>query len=307
MKLTIVGGARPTPPSWSTGSRAVTCRSPSSTWSTRSGTAGPVAAMAQRMLARAGHPPNLSDLRPGRRRRRRGAVLLQLRVAAGHPAGRRDWPRVHCIGQETTGPGGFAKALRTVPWCCRSPTWCGRMPSRRPGSSTSPTRRIVTRALLEAATARSACAIRHRLPASFRRHPRRRAGRGLARPRGPQPPHLGAQRHRCRPGPLPGLLANGSATWRRGRTGPGGAGGTGHGSVLLPALLLRPRRGAQRANCMNRRGLRQSRRSRTSLLALYADPRSTPSGSSRAPGGAFYSERPSSCSLRPRSAGPARW
>ena len=46
-----------------------------------------------------------------------GAVLLQLRVggqAARH--GDESWPReCGCIGQETTGAGGLAKALRTVP------------------------------------------------------------------------------------------------------------------------------------------------------------------------------------------------
>jgi len=45
------------------------------------------------------------------------AVLIQLRVG-GQDARRGDetWPHeVHCIGQETTGPGGLAKALRTVP------------------------------------------------------------------------------------------------------------------------------------------------------------------------------------------------
>ncbi len=46
-----------------------------------------------------------------------GAVLLQLRVG-GQAARQRDetWPLEYgCIGQETTGAGGFAKALRTVP------------------------------------------------------------------------------------------------------------------------------------------------------------------------------------------------
>src|SRR5262245_56241848 len=46
-----------------------------------------------------------------------GAVLLQLRVG-GQAARHRDetWPLEYgCIGQETTGAGGFAKALRTVP------------------------------------------------------------------------------------------------------------------------------------------------------------------------------------------------
>ena len=46
-----------------------------------------------------------------------GAVLLQLRIG-GQAARHRDetWPlSCGCIGQETTGAGGFAKALRTVP------------------------------------------------------------------------------------------------------------------------------------------------------------------------------------------------
>jgi 6-phospho-beta-glucosidase len=46
-----------------------------------------------------------------------GAVLLQLRVG-GQAARHRDetWPlECGCVGQETTGAGGFAKALRTIP------------------------------------------------------------------------------------------------------------------------------------------------------------------------------------------------
>jgi 6-phospho-beta-glucosidase len=46
-----------------------------------------------------------------------GAVLLQLRIG-GQAARQRDetWPlKCGCVGQETTGAGGFAKALRTVP------------------------------------------------------------------------------------------------------------------------------------------------------------------------------------------------
>mgnify|MGYP000958324127 FL=1 len=79
---------------------------------------GPVAAMARRMLARAGHPARVvptTDLVAGVEDA--DAVLLQLRVG-GQDTRRQDetWPHEeHCIGQETTGPGGFAKALRTVP------------------------------------------------------------------------------------------------------------------------------------------------------------------------------------------------
>jgi 6-phospho-beta-glucosidase len=46
-----------------------------------------------------------------------GAVLVQLRIG-GQAARQRDetWPLEYgCVGQETTGAGGFAKALRTVP------------------------------------------------------------------------------------------------------------------------------------------------------------------------------------------------
>src|SRR3954469_10400057 len=77
-----------------------------------------VSGMAQRMFARAGHPGRViptTDLVAGVSDA--DAVLIQLRIG-GQDARRGDetWPHeVHCIGQETTGPGGFAKALRTVP------------------------------------------------------------------------------------------------------------------------------------------------------------------------------------------------
>ena len=77
-----------------------------------------VGGVAQRMFARAGHPGRVigsTDLIAGVSDA--DAVLIQLRVG-GQDARRGDetWPHeVHCIGQETTGPGGFAKALRTVP------------------------------------------------------------------------------------------------------------------------------------------------------------------------------------------------
>lgn len=77
-----------------------------------------VGGVARRMFARAGHPGRVigtTDLVAGVADA--DAVLIQLRVG-GQDARRGDetWPHeVHCIGQETTGPGGFAKALRTVP------------------------------------------------------------------------------------------------------------------------------------------------------------------------------------------------
>jgi 6-phospho-beta-glucosidase len=71
-----------------------------------------------RIMAAAGHPARLrwtADLDEGLDGA--GAVLLQLRVG-GQAARQRDetWPLEYgCVGQETTGAGGFAKALRTVP------------------------------------------------------------------------------------------------------------------------------------------------------------------------------------------------
>jgi len=71
-----------------------------------------------RIMARYGHPARLrwtDDLDSAVEGA--GAVLLQLRVG-GQATRHRDetWPlEFCCIGQETTGAGGFAKALRTVP------------------------------------------------------------------------------------------------------------------------------------------------------------------------------------------------
>jgi 6-phospho-beta-glucosidase len=71
-----------------------------------------------RIMQRYGHPArlrwtaNLDDGLDGA-----AAVLLQLRIG-GQAARQRDetWPQEYgCIGQETTGAGGLAKALRTVP------------------------------------------------------------------------------------------------------------------------------------------------------------------------------------------------
>jgi 6-phospho-beta-glucosidase len=76
---------------------------------------GPVSA---RIMRRYGHPARLtwtSDLDDGLDGA--GAVVLQLRIG-GQAARQRDetWPLEYgCIGQETTGAGGLAKALRTVP------------------------------------------------------------------------------------------------------------------------------------------------------------------------------------------------
>ena len=71
-----------------------------------------------RIMRAAGHPAQLrwtADLDDGLDGA--AAVLLQLRIG-GQAARQRDetWPLEYgCVGQETTGAGGLAKALRTVP------------------------------------------------------------------------------------------------------------------------------------------------------------------------------------------------
>ena len=77
-----------------------------------------VGPFATRIMARYGHPAKVTwtaDLKAAVDGA--AAVLLQLRVG-GQATRHKDetWPLEYgCIGQETTGAGGFAKALRTVP------------------------------------------------------------------------------------------------------------------------------------------------------------------------------------------------
>ncbi|MFI6287686.1 6-phospho-beta-glucosidase [Streptomyces sp. NPDC051018] len=79
---------------------------------------GLVGGLARRIFARQGHPGTVvttSDTDAGVADA--DAVLLQLRVG-GQAARLQDetWPlECGCVGQETTGAGGLAKALRTVP------------------------------------------------------------------------------------------------------------------------------------------------------------------------------------------------
>jgi 6-phospho-beta-glucosidase len=77
-----------------------------------------VGGLGRRILARYGHPGTLvttSDLDAAVAGA--DAVLLQLRVGGQAARGEDEtWPlECGCIGQETTGAGGLAKALRTVP------------------------------------------------------------------------------------------------------------------------------------------------------------------------------------------------
>jgi 6-phospho-beta-glucosidase len=113
----------------------------------------PVGGLARRILARQGHPGRVvttSDLDAGVDGA--DAVLLQLRVG-GQAAREQDetWPlECGCVGQETTGAGGLAKALRTVPVVLDIAERVRRTnPSAWIIDFTNPVG-IVTRALLEA-------------------------------------------------------------------------------------------------------------------------------------------------------------
>ncbi|MDN3059250.1 6-phospho-beta-glucosidase [Streptomyces sp. SRF1] len=112
-----------------------------------------VGGLARRIFAKQGHPGAISwtgDLDAGVDGA--DAVLLQLRVG-GQAARNQDetWPlECGCVGQETTGAGGLAKALRTVPVVLDI---AERVRRRNPGAwivdFTNPVG-IVTRALLTA-------------------------------------------------------------------------------------------------------------------------------------------------------------
>ncbi|MEU5996120.1 6-phospho-beta-glucosidase [Spirillospora sp. NPDC047418] len=117
-----------------------------------------VGGLARRMLARAGHPARVVTAELAATGDLDAAVadaaivVLQLRVG-GQAARRVDETLpldCGCVGQETTGAGGLAKALRTVPVVLDI---AGRVAARSPGAwiidFTNPVG-IVTRALLDA-------------------------------------------------------------------------------------------------------------------------------------------------------------
>ena len=107
-----------------------------------------VGGMARRMLARQGFAGRLEVTEISTRRSTDADfVLIQIRVG-GQEARLRDETAplaCGCIGQETTGAGGFAKAMRTVPVVLEIADGCARSPRPAPGSSTSRTRSASSR------------------------------------------------------------------------------------------------------------------------------------------------------------------
>ena len=167
-----------------------------------------VGGLGRRMLQRHDHPGVLtttSDLDAGVAGA--DAVLLQLRVGGQAARGQDEtWPlECGCVGQETTGAGGLAKALRTVPVVLDI---ASRVAEGEPGRVDrrlhQPGRHRHPGAPRGRAQGGGAVQRGHRLPAQVRRHAGRRAGAGAARPRRAQPPDLGAARARRRPGPAAG-------------------------------------------------------------------------------------------------------
>ncbi|MGV9554785.1 6-phospho-beta-glucosidase [Streptomyces sp. NPDC003522] len=121
MKLTVVGGGSTYTPELIDGFARLRDTLPVEELVLVDPAAGrlePVGGLARRIFARQGHPGRIvttSDLDAGVDGA--DAVLLQLRVGGQAARGQDEtWPlECGCVGQETTGAGGLAKALRTVP------------------------------------------------------------------------------------------------------------------------------------------------------------------------------------------------
>ena len=188
---------------------------------TRLAAVGPVSA---RIMRAHGHPAavrwtaSLDDGLDGA-----AAVLIQLRVG-GQAARNSDetWPLDYdCLGQETTGAGGLAKALRTVPLVLDIAEQARRraLPGAWIVDFTNPVG-IVTRALLDAGhRAVGLCNVAIGLQRYFASALGTDPGAGLARPRRPEPPHLAARRA----GGREGGAAGAAVRPRGGDSGPGGS------------------------------------------------------------------------------------
>ena len=243
-----------------------------------------VAGVGRRILARQGHPGRLvttTTLEPALDGA--DAVLLQLRVG-GQAARNQDetWPlECGCVGQETTGAGGLAKALRTVPVVLDI---AERVAEAAPDAwiidFTNPVG-IVTRALLQAGhRAVGLCNV----AIGFQR--RFAALLGVP-PESLELDHVGLNHLTWERAArvdgvdrLPELLAaHVEEIAVVGRAAARAAALARRRAVVLPALLLRPRRGGPRAAARRRRGPPRWPRSSGSCWSCTPTRRSTRSRS----------------------------
>ena len=236
------------------------------------------------------------DRRPGHRRRR-----LRHRAAAGGRAGgpshRRDHSRRLRLhrARRRPGPGGLAKALRTVPVVLdiAEETADHAAPGAWLVDFTNPVG-IVTQALVdEGHRAVGLCNVAIHVQRRHRPLPGRRSRHRRARARGAQPPDLGPLGHRRRGRP-PARAARPvrlpSSSWRA--AFPSGSAGSRCPALLLPALLLLPRRGAAEQSAPGYAPRAEVvAELEAELLAEYRDPNLVTKPAKLSwRGGAFYSE-----------------
>ena len=206
-----------------------------------------VGGLAERILRRRGWAGTLVAT-DDRHRAIDGAdfVIIQLRV--GGQAARHTDETVPvgygCLGQETTGPGGLAKALRTVPVVLEiaEETAARAAPGAWVVDFTNPVG-IVTQALLdEGHRAVGLCNVAIVVQQRIGHYLAGRSLLGGARARGPQPLDLGPLGHGRRGGPLAGVARPLRSRARaRERCPAGPASPARRPALVLPALLLLPR------------------------------------------------------------------
>ena len=228
--------------------------------------------------------PTSSCSRSASAARRRGSRTRRCRCACG------------CIGQETTGAGGFAKAMRTVPVVLDIAERCPRAaaPDAWIVDFTNPVG-IVTRALLDAGhravgpLQRGDRLPAHAAPSCWASSPDAAGGR----PGRPQPPDLGARgaarrRGRARPRCWPSTAS--SSPTRRGCRA-----GCSTSSARSPRTTCTTSTSTTRCSPSSATGdaagRRWSPRSSASCCELYRDPALTEKPALlEQRGGAFYSE-----------------
>ena len=256
-----------------------------------------VGGLAARMLERQGFEGTL-DVTGELDRALDGADFVLLQIRVGGQAARLSDETVPlacgCIGQETTGAGGFGKALRTVPVVLEIAERVRELssPDAWIVDFTNPVG-IVTRSLLDAGhRAVGLCNVAIGFQRSFAKHLGRRAGRGRRRPGRPQPPHLDPRR----PGRRSRRASRADGIARRrdraaGGPAPAPARGARRRPFFLPAVLLLATTPCSPSSSAASRGRRSSPRSSAACSTLYRDPALNEKPALlEQRGGAFYSE-----------------